>query len=118
VKEAFSSAPMELKGFYTMAAGTVVQILSSATFMQVVGFIVAVAGLIVQLSAWRRNRAETKRAQEDTRLRAEAAKREQEMHEAKMHFMRRELERVAVHLADDSPPAVAATPQKETHDPH
>jgi ABC-type nickel/cobalt efflux system permease component RcnA len=103
VKEAFSSAPMELKGFYTMAAGTIVQILSSATFMQVVGFIVAVAGLIVQLSAWRRNRAETKRAESETRLKEEAARREQEMHEAKMHFMRRDLERMAIQISDEHP---------------
>lgn len=93
VKDAIVNAPLELKGFYTMLAGTLVQMLSNVSLMQLVGFIVAVAGLVVQVSAYLRNRAETKKAEEELRLKREADKREAELHEARMHFMRRDIGR-------------------------
>lgn len=93
MKDALANSPVELKGFYTMAAGSVVQLLSDASVMQVLGFLVAVAGLVVQVSAYLRNRAETRRADAELKLKEEAAAREKEMHEARMHFMRRDAER-------------------------
>jgi hypothetical protein len=71
MKDYITSSPLELKGFYTMAAGTIVQLLSSTHVLQLMGFLVAVAGLIVQISAYLKNRAETKNAQAEEARAAE-----------------------------------------------
>lgn len=101
MKEAIANAPMELKGFYAMLAGSATHLLgflSSASLMQVMGLLVAVAGLIVQVSAYLRNRAETRRVEAEMRIKEVAEQREQEIHEARMHFMRRDLERLSEDL--------------------
>lgn len=97
MKEAIANAPMELKGFYAMLAGSathVIGFLGSASLMQVVGVLVAVAGFIVQVSAYMRNRAETKRAEAELRIKIEAEKRAQEMHEAQLYYMKRNADRL------------------------
>ena len=94
MKDAIASAPMELKGFWTMIAGSLAHLLgylSSMEPVQLMGVIVAVAGLIVQVSAYIRNRAEAKRAEAETQLKFEEDKRAAELHEARMHFMRRDM---------------------------
>ena len=84
------TAPPEVKGFWTMIAGTIVQLFSAAqnlSLMQVMGFLVAVAGLIVQISAYFKNRAETRRAEAEEQ-------RSREKHEAEMYFARRKIEQL------------------------
>lgn len=105
MKEQILSAPLEYKAFYAATAGAAMQVFGYFAAMepvQLMGFIVALASAAVQISLFLRNRAETKRAEEEMRLKAEAAKREQEMHEAKMHFMRRDLTRLAADLRGPS----------------
>lgn len=101
MKVELANAPMELKGFYAMLAGSathVVGFLGSASLMQVAGVLVAVAGFVVQLSAYVRNRAETKRAEAELRMKEVADKRAQEMHEAQLYYMRRNAERLDADL--------------------
>lgn len=96
MKDAIVNAPMELKGFWTMVAGSLAHVLgyvSSMEPVQLMGVIVAVAGLVVQVSAYLRNRAEAKRAEAETALKFEEDKRAAELHEARMHFMRRDMQR-------------------------
>lgn len=93
MRDYLSDLPIGVKAFYVMITGSVVQLLSEPGFVHLMGFLVAVAGFIVQVSAYMRNRAETKKAEEETRIRKEEAAREAEMHEAQMHFIRRGIER-------------------------
>lgn len=88
-----SSMTFESKAFVVTMVGTLMQFFGNVSFMQVVGFVVAIAGLVAQISAYLRNRAETKNAEEERQIRREADKREAELHEARMHFMRRDIVR-------------------------
>lgn len=90
MKDMWTSATTEAKGFWAIIAGTLVQLFSAVqnlSLMQVMGFLVAVAGLIVQISAYFKNRAETRRAEAEEQ-------RAREKHEAEMYFARRKIEQL------------------------
>lgn len=75
---------IEWKGFWTIVVGTVTQWAASATALQVIGFLVAVSGLIVQVSAFMKNRAETKRHEAQALVELERNEREKREHAMRM----------------------------------